>query len=64
MLDPVKGPGKGCLVIKTRLQCDLYERLIAMGEQVFGMIDPKLDQVLMNGRPKTITETAREVTLR
>ena len=35
-----------------------------MGEQVFGMIDPKLDQVLMNGRPKTMTETAGEVTLR
>ena len=35
-----------------------------MGEQVFGMIDPKLDQVLMNGRPKTMTETAGEVTCR
>src|SRR6266446_2246101 len=63
-LDPVKGPGKGCLVIKTRSQCDLYERLIAMGEQVFGMIDPKLDQKLVNGRPKTMTEAAGEVTCR
>ena len=35
-----------------------------MGEQVFGMIDPKLDQVLMNGRPKTMPETAGEVTCR
>ena len=35
-----------------------------MGEQVFRMIDPKLDQVLMNGRPKTMTETAGEVTCR
>jgi len=33
-----------------------------MGKQVFGMIDPKLDQVLMNGRLKTVTETAGEVT--
>ena len=35
-----------------------------MGEQVFGMIDPKLDQVLVNGRPKTMTEPAGEVTCR
>ena len=35
-----------------------------MGEQVFGMIDLKLDQVLMSGRPKTMTETAGEVTCR
>ena len=28
------------------------------------MIDPKPDQVLMNGRPKTMTETAGEVTRR
>ena len=35
-----------------------------MGEQVFGVIDPKLDQVLMDGRPKTMTETAGEVTFR
>ena len=61
-LDPVKGPGKRCLVIKTRLQGDLYERLMAIDEQVFGMFDPKLDQVLMNGRTKTVTETAGEVT--
>ena len=64
MFDPGKGPCKGCLVIKTRLQCYLYERLIAMGEQVFGMVDPKPDQVLMNGRPKTMTETTGEVTCR
>ena len=35
-----------------------------MGKRVFGMIDPKLDQVLVNGRPKTVTETAGEVTRR
>jgi len=35
-----------------------------MGKRVFGMIDPKLDQVLMNGRLKTVTETAGEVTFR
>ena len=35
-----------------------------MGKRVFGMIDAKLDQVLVNGRPKTMTETTREVTPR
>ena len=35
-----------------------------MGKRVFGMINPKLDQVLMNGRTKTVTETAGEVTRR
>jgi len=44
------------------LQSDLCKTFIAMGKRVFGMIDPKLDQVLMNGRLKTVTETAGEVT--
>jgi len=35
-----------------------------MGKRVLGMIDPKLNQVLVNGRPKTVTETAGEVTRR
>ena len=64
MLDAAEGPAQGGLVAESRQQCDLYQSFIGSRQQVFGVLDPKLDQSLMDGGPKAQPEASPEMTRR
>lgn len=62
MLDAAEGPAEGGLVAEAREQCDLYQGLIGSRQQLPGVLDPKLDQSLMDGDAETQPEASPEMT--
>jgi len=56
--------GEGGLVAEAGQQRNLYKRLACARKQVFGTINPKLNEALVDRLAKTCPKASREMTFR
>ena len=62
MLETREGAAEGSLIIKPTRQRNLCQRFIRLRKKVFGALDPKLNQPLMDGGAKRFFKAAPEMT--